>query len=110
MNKVFRIVALLASFGAGFAAGYFVRKKSELKFEEVTEEELAAIAEEDAQNASQSLSEPQKSINGIIMDWKQIKSFEKKDREWEEEYLFEAFEEAEELISVARKRKLEKKN
>ena len=56
------------------------------------------------------LSEPQKSINGIVIDWKHIKSFEKKGREWEEEYLFEAFKEAEELISVARKRKQEKKN
>lgn len=62
------------------------------------------------ENMSERLSGPQKSLNGIIIDWKQIKSFEKQGREWEEEYLFEAFEEAEELISVARKRKLEKKN
>ena len=62
------------------------------------------------ENKSGRLSGPQKSLNGIIIDWKQIKSFEKQGREWEEEYLFEAFEEAEELISVARKRKLEKKN
>lgn len=77
MNKVFRIVALLASFGAGFAAGYFVRKKSELKFEEVTEEELAAIAEEDAQNASQSLSEPHEGASGVE-DEEEVGSLQKR--------------------------------
>lgn len=54
-------------------------------------------------------SESQRSFNGILIDWKQIKSYEKKGREWEEDYLFKAFDEAEELISVARKRKLDKK-
>ena len=53
--------------------------------------------------------ESQRSFNGILIDWKQIKSYEKKGREWEEDYLFKAFDEAEELISVARKRKLDKK-
>ena len=59
MNKLIKILSGLAVFGAGFAAGYFVRKKTEVTFEVVSEEELDAIAEEDAQNASQSLSEPQ---------------------------------------------------
>lgn len=69
----------------------------------------------DAQSAEiheslpESLSEPQRSRDGILIDWKQIKSFEKRGREWEEEYLYKAFDEAEELISVARKRKQEKK-
>lgn len=62
------------------------------------------------ENVPECLSGPQKSLSGIVIDWKQIKSFEKAGREWEEEYLFEAFREAEELISVARKRKLEKKS
>lgn len=62
------------------------------------------------ENVRECLSEPQKSLNGIVIDWKHIKSFEKAGREWEEDYLFEAFREAKELISVARKRKLEKKN
>ena len=38
-------------------------------------------------------------------DWKAIKAMEKKGREWEEPYLFDAFKEAEELIDAARKRK-----
>lgn len=46
----------------------------------------------------------------ILVDWQKIKYFEKHGREWEEEYLFRAFDEAEELINVARKRKMEKKN
>ena len=41
-------------------------------------------------------------------DWKQIKAMEKKGREWEEPYLFEAFDESEKLIGVARRRKQEK--
>jgi 2-aminoadipate transaminase len=40
---------------------------------------------------------------------KEIKKYEKEGREWEEDYLFRAFDEAEELIGVARKRKMEKK-
>ena len=51
-----------------------------------------------------------KGENEIVADWKEIKALEKKGREWEEAYLFEAFEEAETLIGVARKRKTEKKN
>lgn len=61
------------------------------------------------QDHAERLSEPQRSYEGVLIDWKQIKSYEKSGREWEEEYLFKAFDEAEELISVARKRKLEKK-
>lgn len=38
-------------------------------------------------------------------DWKSIKAMEKKGRDWEEPYLFDAFREAEALIDVARKRK-----
>ena len=41
-------------------------------------------------------------------DWKQIKAMEKKGREWEEPFLFEAFDESEKLIGVARRRKQEK--
>ena len=41
----------------------------------------------------------------IPADWKKIKAMEKKGREWEEAYLFEAFDEAEKLIAVARERK-----
>lgn len=43
--------------------------------------------------------------NEADADWKAIKAMEKKGREWEEPYLFDAFEEAEALIDVARKRK-----
>lgn len=64
---------------------------------------------ETREDTSQGNSESQRSFNGILIDWKQIKSYEKKGREWEEDYLFKAFDEAEELISVARKRKLDKK-
>lgn len=46
----------------------------------------------------------------VLVDWQKIKYYEKHGREWEEEYLFRAFDEAEELINVARKRKLEKRN
>ena len=45
------------------------------------------------------------SADCIPADWKKIKAAEKKGREWEEEYLFEAFEEAKNLIDVARERK-----
>ena len=41
----------------------------------------------------------------IPADWKKIKAMEKMGREWEEAYLFEAFDEAEKLIAVARERK-----
>ena len=54
--------------------------------------------------------EAQRGSSALLADWKEIKSYEKSGREWEEEYLFQAFDEAEELISVARKRKLEKKS
>ena len=64
---------------------------------------------ETREDTSQGNTESQRSFNGILIDWKQIKSYEKKGREWEEDYLFKAFDEAEELISVARKRKLDKK-
>jgi hypothetical protein len=37
-----------------------------------------------------------------------IKSLEKQGREWEEPFLFEAFDEAEKLIGVARERKKKK--
>jgi tetrapyrrole methylase family protein/MazG family protein len=46
----------------------------------------------------------------IPVSWKQIKAAEKKGREWEEPYLFEAFTEAESLIGTARNRKLENKS
>ena len=58
----------------------------------------------------ESLREAQRGSSALLADWKEIKSYEKSGREWEEEYLFRAFDEAEELIGVARKRKLEKKN
>ncbi len=45
---------------------------------------------------------------GVPADWKYIKSLEKKGREWEEKYLFEAFDEADRLIDVARERKKSK--
>ena len=54
--------------------------------------------------------EAQRGSSALLADWKEIKSYEKSGREWEEEYLFRAFDEAEELIGVARKRKLEKKS
>lgn len=44
----------------------------------------------------------------VKADWKYIKSLEKQGREWEEPYLFEAFDEAERLIEVARERKKRK--
>lgn len=44
-------------------------------------------------------------LKTIPADWKKIKATEKKGREWEEAYLFEAFDEAENLITVARERK-----
>lgn len=44
----------------------------------------------------------------VKADWKYIKSLEKQGREWEEPYLFEAFDEAEKLIEVARERKKRK--
>ena len=43
----------------------------------------------------------------IPAEWKKIKAMEKKGREWEEAYLFEAFDEAEKLIAVARERKIQ---
>lgn len=80
-----------------------------LKPSEAPESALNPQSAEDCKEVPEELSEPQRSLEGIFIDWKKIKSFEKKGREWEEEYLFKAFDEAEELISVARKRKLEKK-
>lgn len=44
----------------------------------------------------------------VKADWKYIKSLEKQGREWEEPFLFEAFDEAEKLIGVARERKKKK--
>lgn len=58
MKNAIKILALLASFGAGFAAGYFVRKRSELTIEEVTEEEL--------QDAVKGLSEAQEDVSSDI--------------------------------------------
>lgn len=76
---------------------------------EAPEKALDSGQPEIREDTSQGNSESQRSFNGILIDWKQIKSYEKKGREWEEDYLFKAFDEAEELISVARKRKLDKK-
>ena len=47
-------------------------------------------------------------MQSLLTDWKQIKALEKQGREWEEAYLFEAFDESEKLIDVARRRKQEK--
>ena len=44
-------------------------------------------------------------LKNIPADWKRIKEIEKKGREWENSWLFEAFDEAEELIGTARERK-----
>ena len=44
----------------------------------------------------------------VKADWKYIKSLEKQGREWEEPFLFEAFDEVEKLIGVARERKKKK--
>ena len=44
----------------------------------------------------------------VPADWKYIKSLEKQGREWEEEYLFRAFDESAKLIEVARERKRKK--
>ena len=76
---------------------------------EAPEKALDSGQPETREDTLQGNSESQRSFNGILIDWKQIKSYEKKGREWEEDYLFKAFDEAEELISVARKRKLDKK-
>ena len=76
---------------------------------EAPEKALDSGQPETRKDTLQGNSESQRSFNGILIDWKQIKSYEKKGREWEEDYLFKAFDEAEELISVARKRKLDKK-
>ena len=76
---------------------------------EAPEKALDSGQPEIREDTLQDNSESQRSFNGILIDWKQIKSYEKKGREWEEDYLFKAFDEAEELISVARKRKLDKK-
>lgn len=76
---------------------------------EAPEKALDSGQSEIREDTLQGNSESQRSFNGILIDWKQIKSYEKKGREWEEDYLFKAFDEAEELISVARKRKLDKK-
>ena len=76
---------------------------------EAPEKALDSGQPEIREDTLQGNSESQRSFNGILIDWKQIKSYEKKGREWEEDYLFKAFDEAEELISVARKRKLDKK-
>ena len=76
---------------------------------EAPEKALDSGQPETREDTSQGNSETHRSFNGILIDWKQIKSYEKKGREWEEDYLFKAFDEAEELISVARKRKLDKK-
>lgn len=76
---------------------------------EAPEKALDSGQPETREDILQGNSESQRSFNGILIDWKQIKSYEKKGREWEEDYLFKAFDEAEELISVARKRKLDKK-
>ena len=76
---------------------------------EAPEKALDSGQPETREDTSQGNTESQRRFNGILIDWKQIKSYEKKGREWEEDYLFKAFDEAEELISVARKRKLDKK-
>lgn len=57
MNKVVTILVHAAVFAAGVATGYFIRKRGEMRFVEVTEEELAAEAEKDTQNASKTASE-----------------------------------------------------
>lgn len=41
----------------------------------------------------------------VLVNWAEIKKQEKKGKEWMEEYLPEAFEEAKELIETAKKRK-----
>lgn len=43
------------------------------------------------------------------LDWKQLKALEKQGRDWEEPFLFEAFDESEALIGVARERKRKKR-
>lgn len=52
MNKWIKLLLAMTLFSSGFAAGYFVRKRSEVSFEVVSEEELLAEAEKDAQNAN----------------------------------------------------------
>ena len=48
MNKwIIGVIGFVVGLGGGFAAGYFVRKKTEVQFEEVTEEELARVIAED---------------------------------------------------------------
>ena len=66
--------------------------------------------DKDCGQGPESRREAQRGSSALLADWKEIKSYEKSGREWEEEYLFRAFDEAEELIGVARKRKLEKKS
>lgn len=48
MNKLLKIAGQILVFGAGFAAGYFIRKRSEVAFEVVSEEELDEYASQDA--------------------------------------------------------------
>ena len=50
----------------------------------------------------------QEADTSVPADWKYIKSLEKQGREWEEEYLFRAFDESAKLIEVARERKRKK--
>lgn len=62
-----------------------------------------AMTERPAEESSLEYTSPEAPIPA---DWKYIKSLEKKGREWEEKYLFEAFDEAGDLIGQARTRKL----
>jgi tetrapyrrole methylase family protein/MazG family protein len=82
--------------------------------ESSSDENAEKYTEKYAENPSKKCTELQKDIpddsRAVLVDWQKIKYYEKHGREWEEEYLFRAFDEAEELIKVARKRKLEKRN
>lgn len=77
MNKILKIIAYAVSFGAGFGVGYYLRKRSEMQFEIVSEEELNAEAEKDTQNTPETASEAPVSPSEVDIEREIAKTFER---------------------------------
>jgi segregation and condensation protein B len=75
---------------------------------ETEESEHAGGSEQTEQEYAAGTGLGQEADTSVPADWKYIKSLEKQGREWEEEYLFRAFDESAKLIEVARERKRKK--
>ena len=79
MKNVVRILIDVAAFGAGVAVGYFAKKRSEMKIEEVSEEEMRDIVKRDMRNAPQKPSEPQEAHSWVDVEEEINKIFKTKE-------------------------------